>query len=307
MVIETFKLTKQYAGQGGCRDISITVAPGQVFGLLGPNGAGKSTLVKTLVGLLTPTSGKALVLGKPLGSYGSRERIGFLPELFRYQDWLSGQDLLTFHGSLYRMEPKTITRRIPEVLEIVGLKGVENKKVGSYSKGMQQRIGIACALMNKPLLVFLDEPTSALDPLGRREVRNIIKNLKAEGTTIFLNSHLLGEVEMLCDQIAIINKGDMVAQGALSDLLSAKHEVTIELEEVTPIIQEEINKISIRTSIMHNKGIVRFEIEKREMIPHLVQRIVDNGGKIYNLQSTKNTLEDLFIRLVEEGSEICGL
>ena len=304
MVIETFGLTKLYAGQGGCRDVSITVASGQVFGLLGPNGAGKSTLVKTLVGLLTPTSGKALILDKPVGSKESRKNIGFLPEHFQYQYWLSGYELLAFHGALYQMSKGEISRRIPEVLDIVGLTGVEKKKIGSFSKGMQQRIGIACALMNRPLLVFLDEPTSALDPLGRREVRNIIQNLKLAGTTVFLNSHLLSEVEMLCDQVAIINKGKMVANGSLDELLSTKLEVTIELDELTPVLQEEISKLGFIKKSGDNN--VSLELANREQIPILARRIIESGGKLYNLHYTKKTLEDLFVQLVEGGGSHVG-
>ncbi|MBZ4654307.1 MAG: CcmA14 [Peptococcaceae bacterium] len=298
MVIETFNLTKQYAGQGGCRDVTITVAPGQVFGFLGPNGAGKSTLVKTLVGLLHPTSGKALVLGKSLGSRESRSKIGFLPEQFRYHEWLSGRELLAFHGQLYQMEPKEIRLRIPEVLEVVGLRGAEDKKVGSYSKGMQQRIGIACALMNKPRLIFLDEPTSALDPLGRREVRKIIQNLKEQGTTVFLNSHLLSEVEMVCDHVAIINKGKIVTSGMLNELLGKKLQVRLEVAGLTPALLEELSKLG--TVKERQENILWIDVDSKEKLPLLTRRIIEGGGQLYALQSQQHSLEDLFIKIVEE-------
>lgn len=302
MIIETFGLTKTYDGQGGCRDVTISVASGHVFGLLGPNGAGKSTLVKTLVGLLHPTSGKALVLGKPLGSKDSRRQVGFLPEQFRYQEWLSGRELLVLHGQLYGMSQEEIGRRIPEVLDIVGLAGAEKKKVGSYSKGMQQRIGMACALMNRPQLLFLDEPTSALDPLGRREVRKIILNLKAEGTTVFLNSHLLGEVEMVCDQVGIISKGRLVAEGALRDLLARKLEVRLEIGNLTPELQESLTNLGKIREV--NERFIVMELDNREAVPLLARKVVEEGGKLYQLNYRQDSLEDLFIKLVgEEGKD----
>lgn len=303
MVIETFGLTKQYNGKGGCRDISITVAPGIVYGLLGPNGAGKSTLVKTLVGLLQPTSGKALVMGELLGTKKSREKIGFLPELFRYQDWLKGEELLTIHGELYGMKGEEIKKRIPEVLELVGLKGSEKKKVGSYSKGMQQRIGIGCALMNRPNLLFLDEPSSALDPIGRKEVRNVISNLKQNGATVFLNSHLLGELEMVCDQIAVINKGELIESGNLHSLLEKRLEVQLELGEICEALINEIRKIGSIVNIEGSK--INLKIDNREKIPLLVRRIVEKGGLLYNIQYKHHSLEDLFFDLLNKEGGLC--
>ncbi len=301
LAVETLNLTKYYHQQVGCRDVSITVASGHVFGLLGPNGAGKSTLVKTLVGLIKPTAGRAVILGKPLGSSEVNEKIGFLPELFRYQEWLSGRELLGLHGQLYKMSKEAIGRRIPEVLEIVGLQSAENKKVGTYSKGMQQRIGIACAIMNSPRLIFLDEPTSALDPLGRREVRNIIQRLKNEGTTIFLNSHLLSEVEMVCDQVAIINNGKMIAQGNLKELLIKKLEVVLEIEGASPGLLEEFSQMAINMEHQGNEFVL--ELDSVERIPVLAKRVVETGGRLYNLQYRQISLEDLFVQLLEKEGE----
>ena len=209
MILQTEHLTKIYQQKVGCQDICLSVPEGQIFGFLGPNGAGKSTLVKTLVGLLFPTSGTAHLLGQPLGNLEARKRIGFLPENFRYHDWLTGYELLSFHATLHQMSVVLKKQRIPEILTLVGLAGKERQKVHTYSKGMQQRLGIACALVADPDLIFLDEPTSALDPLGRREVRTIILKLKQAGKTIFLNSHLLSEVAMICDRVAIIKQGQL--------------------------------------------------------------------------------------------------
>lgn len=220
MIVETSNLTKMYGKKIGCSEICLSVGEGQIFGFLGPNGAGKSTLVKILVGLLFPTSGTAKILGRPLGDLEARRKTGFLPENFRYQDWLTGEELLSFHASLYGLSAQDKKSRIPAVLEQVGLSGKERQRVGTYSKGMQQRIGLACALLPDPELVFLDEPTSALDPLGRREVRQIILDLRRRGKTVFLNSHLLSEVEMICDQVAIIHKGRIISTGVLEEMLS---------------------------------------------------------------------------------------
>jgi len=205
MVIETFNLTKLYGNKFGCQDICLSVSEGQVFGFLGPNGAGKSTLVKMLMGLITPTSGEARLLGKPLGDLEARKRIGFLPENFRYQEWLTGYELLSFHADLYKLPPGVKAARIKEVLAMVGLTGREGHRIRTYSRGMQQRIGLASALLPDPDLLFLDEPTSALDPLGRKEVRGIIRRLKSLGKTVFLNSHLLSEVEMICDRVRMLS------------------------------------------------------------------------------------------------------
>lgn len=296
-IITTFDLTKQYKGQGGCREINLSVPSGHIFGLLGPNGAGKSTLVKTLVGLLQPTSGSALILGNPLESCECREKIGFLPELFSYQKWLTAVELLNLHGQLYKMPAKAIKKRIPEVLTLTSLEGTETKKVGSFSKGMQQRIGLACALMNKPRLLFLDEPTSALDPLGRRDMREIMLNLKGAGTTIFLNSHLLSEVEAVCDQVAIINKGRLAAIGEMEELLTKKCEVEIELDKVTPEFQQEIKEWGKVLAVQSNT--IKIQVADKEKVPLLAKKIIEAGYKLYNLHYCHSSLEDVFVQLVE--------
>ncbi|MDP4181615.1 MAG: ABC transporter ATP-binding protein, partial [Bacillota bacterium] len=222
MVIETDKITKFYGEKLGCKDISISVKESEIFGFLGPNGAGKSTFIKIMTGLLFPSSGTARILGKPLNDVTVRQKIGYLPENFKYQDWMTGEDLLSFHASLYKLDKKVSKGRIQEVLSMVKLKGHEKYRLGTYSKGMQQRLGLASALLPDPELLFLDEPTSALDPIGRKEVRDIMSDLKSRGKTILLNSHLLSEVEMVCDSVVIINRGAVVVQGNMSDLLKGE-------------------------------------------------------------------------------------
>ena len=205
--IATSGLTKLYGRKVGCESITHNVPRGSVFGFLGPNGAGKSTFVKMMVGLIDPTSGTAEILGRPLADFTTRARVGLLPENFRYQDWLSPLELLDFHGRLAGMERSAIAERAPRVLERVGLVAEQRGKIRSFSKGMQQRLGLACALLAEPDLLFLDEPTSALDPIGRHDVREILIEERERGATVFLNSHLLSEVESICDEVAVIDPG----------------------------------------------------------------------------------------------------
>lgn len=299
MIIETDNLTKMYGGKVGCSEICLTVGEGQIFGFLGPNGAGKSTLVKILVGLLFPSSGNARILGKPLGDRSVRRKIGFLPENFRYQDWLTGFELLSFHGSLYGLSGAEKAVRIPEVLDRVGLGDKGRQKVGSYSKGMQQRVGLACALLPDPDLIFLDEPTSALDPLGRREVREIMLELRNKGKTIFLNSHLLSEVEMICDRVAIINKGSIVKEGAMGNLLAGAVEVDMVVEGISQKMLDELSALSI--SLKVEGSIIRLCLKETEDIPVVAEVVVNSGGRLFSLNTRHNSLEDLFVELVKEG------
>lgn len=303
--VQTLGLTKTFNGTGGCRDIDLEVYQGEIFGLLGPNGAGKSTLVKTLLGLQVPTAGKALVLGHPPGAKPALARIGYLPELFRYHDWLGGEDLLRLHGELYRMSTGDIDRRIPEVLELVGLTGREKQKIKTFSKGMQQRVGIACALLPDPDLLFLDEPTSALDPIGRKEVRNLLRYLKDQGKTIFLNSHLLSEVENVCDRIGIIHNSRLVISGTFEDLRQGSISVAVKLRGGhKPIsLPQGWDLKSIREGIQLLTGTV----PHREAIADLVTVLAEEGFRIYEVREEKNSLEDLFVYWVRRQDEAGGM
>lgn len=299
MIIETVNLSKMYGKKTGCSKICLSIHEGQIFGFLGPNGAGKSTLVKMLVGLIHPTSGTARVLGRPLGDLKIKRKIGFLPENFHYQDWLTGEELLSFQASLYKMTGAEKKQRIPLVLKQVGLNKKGKQKIGSYSKGMQQRIGLACALLPDPELIFLDEPTSALDPLGRKEVREIIVELRNQGKTVFLNSHLLSEVEMICDRVAVINNGKILQEGAIRDLLSQDVAVEMQVGEITASLQAELSAVSETVRIQGNS--VRLTLESREEIPVLAEIVVRNGGRLYGLEVRRGSLEDLFIHLIGEN------
>ncbi|MDI6603990.1 MAG: ABC transporter ATP-binding protein [Thermoanaerobacteraceae bacterium] len=294
MVLETQNLTKQFNGKGGFKEVSLSVEKGKVFGCLGPNGAGKSTFVKTMVGLLRPTSGFAWILGKPIGSVESREKVGFLPENFKYHDWMTGKELLRFHAELYKIENPE--KKIDELLELVKLKGHENKLIKNYSKGMQQRIGIAISLLNEPEIVFLDEPTSALDPVGRIEVREIIKKLKSQDKTVFLNSHLLSEVEMVCDEVAIINHGKVIAKGNLNDLLKEYTHVEMKISNFNDELIKNIKSISKEFNIKDDRFF--FKVENRERIPQIAKMVIESGANLYELNSKTSSLEDLFINLI---------
>ena len=232
LAIETNGLRKEFDENVAVRGLTLQVQQGEVFGFLGPNGAGKTTSIKMLLGLVAPTSGGATLLGAPLGDRAARAKMGFLPEHFRFHDWLSADEFLNLHGQLYGMSAARLKPRIDELLELVGLTPFRSKQLKTFSKGMLQRIGLAQALLNDPALVFLDEPTSGLDPVGRRLVRDMIADLKKRGTTIFLNSHLLTEVEQVCDRVAVIHRGRIVASGTLEEV-RAQHGTSGErLEEI---------------------------------------------------------------------------
>ncbi|MHB8157637.1 MAG: ABC transporter ATP-binding protein [Desulfocucumaceae bacterium] len=297
--IETEQLTKLYNGQVGCEKICLSVTGGQIFGLLGPNGAGKSTLVKTLVGLIKPTSGTARLLGKPLGNIEVKKKIGYLPENFSYHEWLTGRQLLEFHASLYKLDRWSKASRIPLVIDTVGLTGAERKKVKNYSKGMRQRIGLACALLPDPDLLFLDEPTSAMDPIGRREVREILLGLKERGKTIFLNSHLLSEVEAICDQVAFIKGGNIIAQGRPDEVGADRLVVELQVDSVSEGLLEMIRPIA--RVISSERNTVRVAVGSREDIPELAGAVVRGGGRLYRLAHDKVSLEEVFITLLKEG------
>jgi ABC-2 type transport system ATP-binding protein len=297
MVIETSNLTKVYGIKRACSNISFTVKKGEIFGLLGPNGAGKSTVIKMLTGLLFPTSGGALLLGKPMGDIAIREKIGYLPENFKYQDWMTGKDLLSFHASLYKIDRKKAVFRSDELLELVKLKGQEDYRIGTYSKGMQQRLGLASALLADPDLLFLDEPTSALDPLGRKEVRDIILDLKRRGKSILLNSHLLSEVETVCDSVAIINQGKIIAAGSLDELLGDEYTLEIRAENLTPEIIDGLKAID--PGVFIDNDTIRMKIKKPEFSHEVARIIIENRGKLFSLTPRRDNLETRFISLIK--------
>ena len=272
-------------------DISFTVKQGEIFGLLGPNGAGKTTTLKSIVGLLKPDGGEIRLFGMPL-DIPQRERIGFLPENPYFYRHLTGYELLSFYAHLFN---KHITaKKIKEILKMVGLEHAMHRKVGSYSKGMLQRVGFAQAILNDPDFIILDEPMSGLDPIGRKEMKDWIFKLKSEGKTILFSSHILPDVEMICDRVAIIYRGRVVSTGVLSEILQEKVrfiEVTIEgLDEKT---LENFGKV-IRSG---DKLMLRLTSEEEK--DRLVSFVVEKGGRIISVAPYRKTLEEHFMETLE--------
>ena len=301
-LIEVTDLRKRYRSVEALAGLSMAVGRGEVFGFLGPNGAGKTTTVKLLLGLARPTSGTGTVLGAPLGDLGARRRIGYLPELFRYQPWLTAREVMTLHGELIGM---TRTARRPaadSILELVGLADRAGDLVGKFSKGMQQRLGLGVALMGEPDLVILDEPTSALDPIGRVDVRGIIRQARDRGAGVFLNSHLLSEVEQVCDRVAIVDHGRVVASGPLDDVLG-QSETQV---RVTGLTASDLAAFEVfgHTTLDGDRLLIRPMTDER--VPELVNLLVSMGARIHEVRSGRSSLEQRFVELVARDRSIAG-
>jgi ABC-2 type transport system ATP-binding protein len=294
--IETFGLRKSFEGKVAVEDLSLRVERGEVFGFLGPNGAGKTTSVKMLLGLIRPTAGQGRLLGHPVGSRESLRKVGFLPEHFRFHDWLTAPEFLTFHGRLYGLRREALRRRVPELLELVGLARHQDKRLSQFSKGMLQRIGLAQAMLNDPAVVFLDEPTSGLDPLGRRLVRDIIRELKRGGTTVFLNSHLLSEVEVCCDRVSFVKQGRVILTSSLDALVQGLIEVEIRAAKLTPGIVEGLRAWS--GSVTWEGDLLKLELKDDAPLPDIHRYLVQHCVDLYALTPKSVALEDLFVRIV---------
>ena len=295
MIIDTEGLAKRFGQTDALIDLTMRIEPGEVFGFLGPNGAGKTTAVKLLLGLARPTGGHGTVLGAPLGDRVARRRIGYLPEQFRYQPWLRAREVLELHGRLIGGDIDRSARAIDAVLADVGLLDRANDAVGGFSKGMQQRLGLGVALLGAPALVVLDEPTSALDPVGRADVRSIIRRARDAGSTIFLNSHLLTEVERVCDRVAIIDHGGVVASGRLDDLLG-ESSVRIRATDLPKTATASLDRFG-RVVASDDWWLSIAGID-RDAIPDLVAAIVRAGGRVHAVDAGRATLEDRYMELV---------
>ena len=287
-------ITKRYGKVVALDDLSLSV-PGGVFGFLGPNGAGKTTAVKILLGLTRATMGQGSIAGAGFGTKEALRRIGYLPELFRYQSWLTAREVLALHCELAGLERARWRPEIERTLSLVGLADRGASRVGTFSKGMQQRLGLGVALLGDPEIVLLDEPTSALDPVGRYDVREIIRALRERGTVVFLNSHLLTEVEQVCDSVAIVDRGKVVAQGRLADLLRTS---TVRLR-ATGLTREG------RAAIAHFgelddglDGAILVRGIDAERVPDLVSAAVAAGARVYAVEPQHESLEERFLRLL---------
>lgn len=296
LAITTRGLRKVFGDKVAVRNLSLDVPRGEVFGFLGPNGAGKSTSVKMLLGLVKPTSGKASILGKPCGDVPTRHKIGFLPEHFRFYDWLTGGELLRLHGRLYGMSHTELRARVPALLDLVGLSAHHGKRLHEFSKGMLQRIGLAQALLNNPELIFLDEPTSGLDPVGRRLVRDIIKAQRERGATVLLNSHLLSEVEITCDRVAFIKHGEVLETRELNGVLEEQMSVSVRAANLPP---ETLAGLEQFASAIHCDGEqLSFSVTSSSVLPEIMRYLISRGADVYELKQQRLSLEERFLEIV---------
>jgi len=294
--IDTHLLRKVFGDYAAVKGLTLQVKQGEVFGFLGPNGAGKTTSMKMLLGLIAPTSGEASLLGKPIGNREVMSRVGFLPEHFRFQEWLSADEFLLLHGQLLGMKKEDLQGRRAELLERVGLTPFRKKHLRTFSKGMLQRVGLAQALLNRPSLVFLDEPTSGLDPVGRRLVRDVIREVRAQGTSVFLNSHLLSEIEVTCDRVAFIQHGEVVRVLDLASLSDDQTSVTI---HVPNLAAESLNGLSQwGREIQMDGEFVHMIVPSDKVLPEVTRYLVSQKADVYSITPNRMSLEDIFIETV---------
>jgi ABC-2 type transport system ATP-binding protein len=299
-VIATRGLQRRFGPTLAVADLSLSVRAGEIFGFLGPNGAGKTTSIKMLLALVEPTAGDGRVLGVPLGDREARARIGFLPEHFRFHDCLTARELLRFHGRLFGLRGVPLEARIQTLLARVDLVDAADRPIRGYSKGMLQRTGLAQALINEPALVFLDEPTSGLDPLGRLLVRDVIAELRARGTTVFLNSHLLGEVEATCDRVAFVKQGRVVHELSLAaGAPAACLDVVMRLSPIEPAIEAGLARFA---TDIHRAGSDRVEMRAatEESIAGAVAWLVGRGVSVFAVESRRKSLEAWFVEVMGE-------
>jgi ABC-2 type transport system ATP-binding protein len=292
-------LRKRYGRQTAVDGVSFTVDRGEIVGLLGPNGAGKTSVIKILLGLVRPDAGEVLLLGRPAPHPESRARVGYLPELFRYQPWLTAAEVLTLHARLAGIAVSAEERR--ESLAAVGLADRARDRVGGFSKGMQQRLGLAVALVARPELVVLDEPTSALDPIGRADVRDLLLSLRARGVAVLLNSHLIGEVERVCDRVVILDKGRVAASGTLPELLG-RRELRLRLEGVTPDAEKRLAAGGRVTASGNSFTLMLAADEAAAAVPELVADLVALGVRVHAVEPVRISLEERLLDILRAGN-----
>ena len=300
--IQTSGLRKEYGAKVAVESLSLTVEPGEIFGFLGPNGAGKTTSVKMLLGLVRPTAGEGYILGTPIGDPMSRQDIGFLPEDFRFHDWLRGRELLELHARLLNVSNEDRARRIPELLELVGLTEAADRPLSTYSKGMQQRIGLAQALLNEPKVIFLHEPTSGLDPLGRRMVRRILSRLRDQGATVFLNSHFLSEVEITCTRVAFVSEGRVRLVTDPREYRDGLLSVRLRVGKIDDGLVEGLRRWSGRVEVSQSSATLSLQLTDESVLPEIARWITGRGTDLYEISPQALSLEELFVKIVEGGA-----
>lgn len=300
-VLETVDLRKRYGRIEALAGVSLNVKEGEIYGLLGQNGAGKTTMVKILLGIVGGWDGDAKLLGETAGTAHVRSRVGYLPEDHHFPDYHTGRSLLDFYGQLLGMPSAQRNKRIPEMLELVGIADRQHYKIRTYSKGMKQRLGIAQALLHEPDVIFLDEPTDGVDPVGRRDIRETLLELKSRGTTIFINSHLLGEVELICDRVAIMRKGKLIREGDVQTLTRQKGQFLVGLApgQVLPVadlrnLGYDVVPLGDRWEVLLLEG---------QSIDPVIDLLRDRKLNLRHLVEKRQTLEDLFLATHRDGGE----
>jgi ABC-2 type transport system ATP-binding protein len=291
-------LRKRYRRQTAVDGVSFTVGRGEVMGLLGPNGAGKTSVIKMLLGLVRPDAGEVLLLGRPAVDPPARRRVGYLPELFRYQPWLTAAEVVSLHVRLAGADVPPQEQR--ECLGLVGLADRTGDRVGGFSKGMQQRLGLAVALVARPELVVLDEPTSALDPVGRADVRDLLLSLKARGVAVLLNSHLIGEVERVCDRVVILDRGKVAASGTLEELLG-RREVRLRLDGVSPEVEARLAAAGRLTREGDAFTVELLGEGDTTTVPDLVAELVRLGVQVHAVEPARMSLEERLLGILRDG------
>ncbi len=300
-VIEVRSLVKHYKNVHALQGVSIAVEKGEIYGLLGQNGAGKTTMVKLLLSIVKPTSGEALLLGKPAGDVRAREKVGYLPEDHRFPEYHTGASALEYYAALSGVPRAERRKRIPPMLEQVGIADAANRKIRTYSKGMKQRLGLAQAMIHDPEVLFLDEPTDGVDPLGRKHIRELLLHLKGQGKTIFLNSHLLSEVEMITDRVGILELGKLRREDTVSNLTVQKDSYELKLDGKFDALVPEIQK-RVRGLRRIEAG-VEVDVESKEQLNALVDYLRSQNVTLAGMSQKKQTLEDVFIETLQKPQD----
>jgi len=304
-IIATKNLKKEYVSGSfnkqkvtALKNFSFDVKQSEIFGLLGPNGAGKTTLVKVLLGIVFPTEGEVSIFGESIKNEKYKNKVGYLPENHKFPNYLTGEEVLSYFGQLSGLSKQTIKSRTDEYLKLVDMEKWKKTKIKKYSKGMMQRLGIAQALINEPELIFLDEPTDGVDPIGRKEIRDILIGLKDKGKTIFLNSHLLSEIELLCDRVAILNKGELVKEGSIDEITSSDNKYIFSTSDLPDAVINILLNQYFATLHGKNEFIVRSD--SQEKLNEIIDTLRKNNVLLSGFYKEKNSLENMFINLIEQ-------
>ena len=306
-VISVENLTKRYrnphgADKAALNGLTLDVPAGEIYGFLGPNGAGKTTMIKLLIGLIAPTAGGGTILGAPLGSVDARRRLGFLPESPYFYEYMRGEELLDYYGRLFALPVGLRRERVHSLLKLVGLWESRRLGVRKYSRGMLQRLGLAQALINDPELVILDEPAGGLDPIGRREMRDILLQLRDRGKTVFLSSHILAEVETVCDRIAILHRGHLMAVGRIGDLLAESREMELTVHGINGHLSARLAGIP-GVTVRHGTDATVVVLPEQRLVYEVIDLVRQTGGQVVSLGAKRERLEDLFVKLVGQTTE----